>query len=80
MLATPFDADGAPDTESLSRLVDHVTASGAHGVSAFGLAAEAHALSSAERQRLAELILERVAGRIPVVITVTAESTALACS
>lgn len=75
MLATPFDEDGEPDTDSLARLVEHVIASGADGLAAFGLAGEAHALSTAERQRLAEQILHCVAGRIPTVITATAEST-----
>lgn len=77
MLVTPFDRDGQPDERSLCRLIDHVMASGAEGVAAFGLASEAHALSDGERRRLTELIAARIAGRLPLLVTVSAESTVL---
>jgi len=57
MLATPFDRGGQLDEEGLTRLIDHVLASEADGLAALGLAAEAHALADAERERLAERIL-----------------------
>jgi dihydrodipicolinate synthase/N-acetylneuraminate lyase len=78
MLVTPFDADGEVDEQSLGRLVDHVLAAGPAGIAAFGLASETHTLAEDERRRLAEFILARVGGRLPVLITVTAESTPLA--
>lgn len=78
MLATPFDPDGRVHADGLTRLVDHVLNSGADGLAAFGLASETYALSDSERRELAEAILARVAGRRPVLITVTTESTALA--
>jgi 2-keto-3-deoxy-L-arabinonate dehydratase len=78
MLITPFDQEGRPDERSLIRLIDHVLASEADGVAVLGLASEAHALSDGERRRLTELILAHIAGRLPVLVAATAESTALA--
>jgi 4-hydroxy-tetrahydrodipicolinate synthase len=69
---TPFTADGALDEagwRALLRLyVDH----GVHGVLVNGTTGEWFAQSPQERRRVAEIAVEEVAGRIPVVIGVGA--------
>jgi 4-hydroxy-tetrahydrodipicolinate synthase len=78
MLVTPFREDGALDEQSLVRLVEHVLASGADGIAVGGLASEAHALSGRERRRVVEVVASRARGRVPVLVTASAESTPLA--
>jgi 4-hydroxy-tetrahydrodipicolinate synthase len=72
-LNTPFRPDGSIDTDSLGRLVDHTVAAGCAGMLILAVASEAAALSLDERQRAAEAIFARNAGRIPVVLSVTAD-------
>lgn len=73
---TPFDAAGRIDEEDLARLVEHLLASGAHGLAAVGSASEAHKLPTAERQWLAERVVTFAAGRVPVLIGTSATNTA----
>jgi dihydrodipicolinate synthase/N-acetylneuraminate lyase len=66
--STPFDEQLEVDWEGLRRIVDFCVGCGAHGivwpVNASGFAT----LSDQERLRGAELVVEQVAGRVPVVI------------
>jgi 4-hydroxy-tetrahydrodipicolinate synthase len=71
ILQTPFCEDGAPDTESLRRLVDHVIQAGAVGVIYPAVASEVHKLAPEERRDMVEIVLDTVAGRIPVIVGVT---------
>lgn len=73
---TPFAADGAVDEDSLHRLVDFCLGAGAHGLVATVNASEAIALTDAERLRVSTLVVERVAGRVPVIVGVSGVSTA----
>ena len=73
---TPFDDDGNLDETSLRNCIDFCLASGAHGIVTPVNASESIALVDEERLRVAELGVERVAGRIPVVIGVSGVSTA----
>jgi 4-hydroxy-tetrahydrodipicolinate synthase len=72
-LNTPFLADGGIDTASLSRLVDHTVAAGCAGMLILAVASEMAALSLDERRSAAEAIVERNAGRLPIVLSVTAD-------
>lgn len=72
---TPFDDSGNIDELSVRRCVDFCLAARAHGMVAGVNASEAFALIDAERLRLAELIVEGVAGRIPVIVGVSGTST-----
>src|SRR4051812_26851498 len=78
MLATPFDADDAVDETGLRRIVEHVIAAGANGLAVGGLASEAHGLTPGERERVTEAVVDQVHGRVGILVTVTAESTATA--
>lgn len=80
---TPFDAAGAIIEADVRRLVDYLIAAGAHGLAACGGASEAVKLTLAERRALAALVIEQAAGRVPVLVGVSAAKTrdaaALAC-
>jgi dihydrodipicolinate synthase/N-acetylneuraminate lyase len=67
VLTTPFRDDGSVDLESLGGVVDHQVESGVAGVVCFGLASEAYKLTDSERERILELVVERVDGRIEVI-------------
>lgn len=76
-LNTPFAADGGIDADSLGRLVDHTVAAGCAGMLILAVASEMAALSLDERRRAATAIVERNAGRIPVVLSVTADDSGM---
>ena len=74
-LVTPFDAAGEVDPSALRRLVDYLIGAGIHGLFVGGTTGEFPLLSTAERRRVAEIVSERAAGRVPVVIHAGAPST-----
>jgi 4-hydroxy-tetrahydrodipicolinate synthase len=74
ILQTPFREDGAPDAESLRRLVDHTLQAGAVGVIYPAVASEVHKLAPEERRDLVEVVLDTVAGRLPVIVGVSTET------
>lgn len=76
ILQTPFGEDGVPDAESLRRLVDHVLQAGAVGVIYPAVASEVHKLAPEERRDLVEVVLNEVAGRVPIIVGVSAGNTA----
>ncbi len=80
ILATPLDADGALDTAGLPHLVEQVLAAGVGGVTILGIAGEAHRLTDEERRRMVEGVVKEVAGRVPVVVGVSAPGTHLAAA
>jgi dihydrodipicolinate synthase/N-acetylneuraminate lyase len=73
-LCTPFAEDGALELNSQRAVVRFALAGGADGVVCFGLAGEVNKLTPDERKRLAAVILEEVAGRVPVLLGVGAEA------
>jgi 4-hydroxy-tetrahydrodipicolinate synthase len=75
-LATPFGADGSVDEATLRALVDRSIRGGVHGVVACGSTGEFSALSSDERRLVVEIVLDQVAGRVPVIAQTGATSTA----
>jgi dihydrodipicolinate synthase/N-acetylneuraminate lyase len=74
---TPFGDDGDPDFATLARELDWMLHHGADGV-VFGMVSEVLRLSSGERDAIAAEVCRVVAGRGPCVISVGAESTAVA--
>jgi 4-hydroxy-tetrahydrodipicolinate synthase len=77
VVPTPFTPDDEVDRESLRALVDLFVRAGVHGLTALGVTSEVTRLSERERQLVLETIVERAAGRVPVVVGATAEGTAL---
>ena len=58
ILAAPFTQDGEVDLESLKKLTAALIEQGCHGVTLFGIAGEYYKLSDAERQAMAEAVVE----------------------
>jgi 4-hydroxy-tetrahydrodipicolinate synthase len=73
-LPTPFLESGAVDLDAQRSVVRFAVQSGAHGIICFGLAGEVFRITPAERIELLEVIVEEVAGRIPVFAGVGTES------
>ena len=69
---TPFADDGALDLASVDRMVDFYEEAGATGITILGQLGEAAKLTAAESRGLAERVLRRLGGRLPVVVGVTA--------
>lgn len=66
-MLTAFHDDGSIDFDGVDRLTDYSIEKGAAGIFACGLSAEIREMSDEERVSLAERIVRRVAGRVPVV-------------
>ncbi|MBM3478315.1 MAG: dihydrodipicolinate synthase family protein [Alphaproteobacteria bacterium] len=70
--ATPFADNGALDLDSTDRMTDYYLRVGCDGMTILGVMGEAPKLSPEESAQFAERVLRRVAGRIPVVVGVSA--------
>ena len=66
-LVTPFTPDFEVDFDAYGRLVDFQLEQGAHGIVPCGCTGEAATLSHDEQKQCIRFVVERVAGRIPVV-------------
>lgn len=69
---TPFLPDGAVDMESTDRMVDFYLEAGATGLTVLGIMGEAPKLTVAESTSFVQRIVARVAGRVPVIVGVSA--------
>ena len=67
-LVTPFHADGSIDTDALVRLVEFQIRNGADFLCIMGTTAETPTLTTDERWMLKRLLVERVAGRVPLLM------------
>ena len=67
-LVTPFDAMGAVDHEALARLVDYQVASGTDFLCVLGTTAETPTLSDEEQLAVRKTVVERNAGRLPILL------------
>lgn len=78
ILATPFTPDGELDEDSLRRLVEALVQIGVQGLTVLGVNGEAAKLLPHERERVVLIVMETVAGRLPVIVGTSADGTALA--
>ncbi|MCH2164532.1 MAG: dihydrodipicolinate synthase family protein [Marinovum sp.] len=69
---TPFFPDGKIDMASCDSMVDFYLSAGATGLTVLGMMGEAPKLTVDESRNVVERILARVAGRVPVVVGVSA--------
>lgn len=69
--ATPFDDTGALDLASTDSLIDFYLGAGADGLTILGMMGEAAKLSPEEGSTFLRYVLDRVAGRVPVVVGVS---------
>ena len=75
-LITPFRADGTIDTQALIRLVEYQLQGGVDFLCIMGTTAETPTLSVEERRMLKELLVERVSGRVPLLMGCGGNNTA----
>lgn len=78
ILCTPFLADDSIDAGSLRAQIDWVLSEGASGVATLALASEGYKLTERERDTVAAIVVEHVAGRVPVVVSADGAGTAVA--
>lgn len=77
VVPTTFHADGTLDLASQKRCVDFMIDSGVDGLCILANYSEQFLLADDERETLTRLVLEHVAGRVPVIVTTTHTSTAI---
>ena len=65
-VVTPFK-NGAVDYETYASLIEYQVANGSHGVLVNGTTSEPSTLTTAERNRLVDIAMATVQGRVPVV-------------
>ena len=74
-LITPFKEDGSIDEDALERIVNFQIKSGITGVVPCGTTGESPTLSHEEHERVIELVVEFVDGRVPVIAGTGSNST-----
>ena len=67
-LVTPFTSDGQIDYESLKRLIDYQINNGADFLCIMATTGETPTLTIEEKQRIKELVLNIVQGRLPILM------------
>ncbi len=75
-LVTPFTADGSVDFDALGRLVEYQIKNKADYLVILGTTAETPTLLEQEKEAIKSFIVERVAGRVPLVLGVGGNCTA----
>ena len=68
---TPFHEDGTLDLEGMGRVLDCMIDQGVDGICILANFSEQFLISDAERATLTRLCLEHVAGRVPVIVTIS---------
>lgn len=74
-LATPFKSDYSIDYESLAGLIDYQIEAGVDYLVVLGTTGEAVTMRDDERHAVARFVAERVAGRVPLVLGMSGNST-----
>jgi len=69
--ATPFSESGALDLESADRLVDFYIERGVSGITVLGMMGEAQKMAPDESEAFLARVLQRVSGRVQVVVGVS---------
>jgi 4-hydroxy-tetrahydrodipicolinate synthase len=77
-LVTPFGDSGELDERGLRALVDRQIGDGVAGLVSCGTTGEFTSLTMDERRRVAEIVVEQAAGRVPVLAQTGSTSTATA--
>lgn len=75
IVSTPFHEDGRIDEESFATLLNATVEAGVQGITILGVAGEAPRLSDAERERLQDVAMRAIGGRLPVIVGVSHDGT-----
>ena len=65
-VVTPFNEDESLNESALRRIVDYLVDSGVHGLFPCGSQGEFFALTTDEKKRVMDVVIQQTAGRIPV--------------
>ena len=68
---TPFLPTGAVDYDGMKRVLDLMVDQGVDGICILANFSEQFLISDAEREQLTRVSLEHVAGRVPVIVTIS---------
>ncbi len=71
VVPTIFDDDGRLDLEGQQRCIDFMIDAGSNGLCILANFSEQFALADDERDAVIRVVMERVAGRVPVIVTTT---------
>ncbi len=71
MAPTVFDTEGRLDLDGQRRCTDFIIDAGADGICILANWSEQFALTDAERETVMHVVLDHVAGRVPVIVTTT---------
>lgn len=74
-LITPFKEDGSVDYEALLRLVDYQLQNNTDFLCVLGTTAETPTLSKEEKEKVKRTVIDRVNGRIPILLGIGSNST-----
>ena len=75
-LVTPFQTDGTVDYTALRRLLDYQLTGGVDFFCVLGTTAETPTLTAEEKQNIIHLVLEKVQGRVPILLGMGGNNTA----
>lgn len=75
---TPFHDDGTLDLEGMKRVLDCIIDQGADGICILANFSEQFLISDTEREVLTRLSVEHVAGRVPLIVTISHFATQIA--
>jgi dihydrodipicolinate synthase/N-acetylneuraminate lyase len=67
-LTTPFGADQKPDVDAFGDLIERQIAGGINGLFVAGTSGEGPLMNRGERRLVTEAVVEKVAGRVPIVV------------
>ena len=67
-LITPFTQDGEVDYKALTRLIDYQIQNGADFLCILATTGETPCLSTDEKHKIKELVIDRVRGRLPILM------------
>lgn len=73
---TPFAADGSVDLNALGKSIDSLIQAGVHAIAPLGSTGEGAYLSDSEWESVVRYSQERIAGRVPTVVSVSDLTTA----
>lgn len=75
---TPFHEDGSVDYDGMRRVIDLMVDQGSDGICILANFSEQFLITDDERQKLTEISLEHMAGRLPVIVTISHFATDIA--
>lgn len=75
---TPFNPDGTLDLDGMKRVLDCIIDQGADGICILANFSEQFLISDEERAILTRLCVEHIAGRVPVIVTISHFATRIA--